>query len=148
MASEKHKAPSKEKYDKHNPVISFRLPLELKETLDQKAAEDGVEISAYIKKMLQGFKVGIDDLNDAQFKGYQMGVEEGFQLGHTKGYKIGLKLGLKQGYNKAKKEYEIAVYCKGCSRLMTIVPNSEIHQEIVDFVFKEGYCCMDCSRRI
>lgn len=141
LKSEKRTSPSKERYYLKNPSVSCRLPIESREKLRQMADKEGLTISAYMKKMLEGYIVGIEDLNDAQLKGYEMGVKEG----HQRGFKVGYQNGLKAGFEKAEEKYKINVVCANCSRLMTIKVGSYLHHEIIKFV-KENYCCEDCSQ--
>ena len=70
----KKKSPSKVRYDAKNPVMSFRLSLELKERLDQYIKGKGISYADYIKETL-------DAREERDQSTWQEGYHEGYEHG-------------------------------------------------------------------
>jgi len=70
----KKKSPSKVRYDAQNPVMSFRLSLELKERLDQYIKGKGISYADYIKETL-------DVREERDQSTWQEGYYDGYEYG-------------------------------------------------------------------
>lgn len=74
MNNEKKRVPpSKVRYLKRNPVVSFHLPVDELEKLKKMATDDDVTIATYVRRLLSNLKVRDDDKEKARQEGYSQG---------------------------------------------------------------------------
>jgi hypothetical protein len=126
MSETRKVPPSKIKYLQKNPVVSFHLPIDLRERLRGMAARDGVTIATYVKRLLNDLTVRDDDRGKAWKEGYD------------------------NGFRKARERYEIRYRCPVCGEPITILPGTPCHRSIVENLSIEGWRhnkCMTVKRR-
>jgi hypothetical protein len=112
--------PSKIKYLQKNPVVSFHLPIELRDRLRGIAAKDGVTVATYVKRLLSDLTAREDDRGKAWQEGYDA------------------------GFRTARERYEIRYRCPVCGESITILPGSPHHVSIVRNTQKEGWRHKKC----
>ncbi len=111
MRRKKRQPPAKKRYDEKHPVVSVRLPRELKEFLD----------------------------NHKENKSYAEMVKEGLENAAK------LQEQFEKGYEKGRRDFEIWVYCSECGRRGTVIPNSEVHEMIIEFL-ADKVACAECIK--
>ena len=102
MAKKYHYPPSVYRYRKSHPTVGCTLTVEQKKVLDR--CRGKLSYGAFIKKFLTE-KVAPCD------QGYQEGYKE--------------------GYEKAKKEYCIRYNCAVCGKPITILSDSNEHEDLI-----------------
>ena len=129
----KHKAPSRIKYEKENPVFSARMPKEWHEALYKYRQKIGMSNTMILGLMLEkvilnyeetkkqsyneGLKIGIDE-------GKKMGDENAYNKGKQDGYIQGYNQGRDEGYKNGKNEYIIDVPCVRCGKSLILKRDS------------------------
>ena len=99
MKKSRHKPPSRIRYEKNNPVVSFRTKKEWYN-----------EFKAFLEE--QGWNIG--DFFRVAFKKQKTNYIEAHRLGYNKGHKEGYK----EGYEKGKKDWRIWLFCKTCEDMI------------------------------
>jgi flagellar biosynthesis/type III secretory pathway protein FliH len=130
--------PSQERYDENNPSVSFRVPKLLLEKLKTMAAREGKTPGQYVRDFLTG-KVEERE-NEASI--YQAGYDEGRAKGEEEGYKRGVE----DGRSAGREATQIWFPCSVCGKQMHVVPGSELHKEIMQYVKRAGWghaACID-----
>ena len=121
MKKEKHKPPSRERYEKNNPVWSVRMP---KEWIDD------------LEALLEANRQSRRDFLGAALKKQRLNAEEirvnSYKKGYSEGYERGNEDGDKKGYDKGKNDWAIWVYCYNCMKPVFIKPNSEDHKITIE----------------
>lgn len=121
----KHKPPSRERYEQKNPVVSIRMPKELKDDLIRFLEETGRSRVTFIRIALNQLKA---NYKNAFVNGYKKGNQKGYNDGKKDGETLGRGIGYKQG----KKDWAIWGYCMVCEKLLYITPNSKEHKLLVE----------------
>jgi flagellar biosynthesis/type III secretory pathway protein FliH len=112
----KKKFPSTIKYEKNNPAITFRIPLEDKQKITQLLKITGKSLSQIIRETIfYADKEYTEIINKAR--------KEGFT----------------EGFEKAKKIYEIWYTCFICEEKLTIFPNSEVHNAMIEYMREKSW---------
>jgi predicted DNA-binding protein len=106
--------PSQERYQADNPTVSFRLPKEDKDRLEEIAKMEGTTIGQYVRDFLKGI------------------VEE--KKGYYEGYNEGLK--------KGRESWKIQWDCSVCGNVHVIQPNSWVHELIASSLHKQRVCIL------
>jgi hypothetical protein len=126
MSEPRKVPPSKIKYLKKNPVVSFHLPAEMRDRLRVMATKDGVTVATYVKRILSGLAARDDDRGRAWQEGYDA------------------------GFRTARVQYAINYRCPVCGKPVTILPGSAHHKSIARNTQEEGWRhkeCMTANRR-
>lgn len=121
MKKSKKKPPSRIRYEKNNPVVSFRT---------KKAWYD--EFKAFLKD--QGLSIGyfFRIAFEKQKANYERVKEKWYAEGYKQGDLDGYKNGYNEGYNQALNEYMISVPCYRCLKPLYIRRNSKHHKEVIE----------------
>ena len=113
--NDKEKMPSRIRYEKRNPVVSFRVKetwyIEFKKFLNHCSLSIGDFFRIAFKKQKANYK-------KARKKEYKDGYSEGYKVGYNKGYDTGkddgFDDGYKKGYNEGCGEGSKKGYDEGC----------------------------------
>ena len=114
------KFPSKIKYEKENPAITFRMKEDEKIKIKMMAKRSGKSVSELVRMALLDLE-----------KDFTEFYEKVSSERHTRGYV--------EGMNKN----AIWVYCYRCQKSLYIDPNSENHRKIIEIttgMFKHDQC--------
>ena len=111
--------PSQRRYINNNPAITFRMEKEEKERIVQMAELTGKSVSELVRVK-------------------QLGLEEDFSEAYEK---IRNK-----GFMKAKEAYRIWHYCYVCGGVIDILPNSNVHKVIIDYLKRERWGHPECFK--
>ena len=117
MKKNKHKTPSRERYEKRNPVWSVRMP---KEWIDELEAE--LEFSGQSRRDFLDVALKKQTFNDEKIR------VTCHKKGYSQGYERGNGDGDKKGYDKGKNDWAIWVYCYNCMKPLYIKPNTNDHE--------------------
>ena len=126
MKKNKHKPPSRERYEKNNPVWSVRMP---KEWIDELEAE--LKFNGQSRRDFLGIALEKQALNAEEIrvtwrkKGYDQGYEQGLKDGDTKGYTKGMN------------EWAIWGYCCNCNKKLFFKRDSPNHKVMIEVT--QGY---------
>lgn len=120
--TKKHIPPSREKYERSNPVISFRITKSLKDSLNTLQKETGESYSQIVKRLLDNNKDLIEDVGQKRYK---------------KGYK--------QGYSRAVSDWGIYYTCNSCNKERYVKPHSTKHKEIIAYADDNDWICDICE---
>jgi flagellar biosynthesis/type III secretory pathway protein FliH len=112
--SQTKKLPSRIKYEKNNPTVSFRVTKELKDVLKDIKERTNMSYAEIVKEVLSKAK--------KQW-------EEAFKQGYD------------EGHEDVRNEYGIWYNCCVCGEKMFITPNSKAHEEIMTYLkaFRWGH---------
>ena len=121
MKKEKHKTPSRKRYEKNNPVWSVRMPKDWINNL-----EALLEATGQSRRYFLG--AALDKLTFNYEEARVTSHEEGHSQGHDEGYQKGYNV----GYNKGMNDWAIWVECYRCWQPVFIKPKSKAHDEIID----------------
>jgi flagellar biosynthesis/type III secretory pathway protein FliH len=126
MKRKKHKPPSRERYEKNNPVWSVRMPKELIETLEAELKLNGQSKREFIGVALKKQMLNVEEIRvTSRKKGYDQGYEKGYQDGDKKGYDRGMN------------EWAIWGYCHKCNKKIFFKRDSPNHETMVEVT--QGY---------
>ena len=103
------RSPSKVRYNKTHPNVSFRLFQDVKEWIDS----------------VRGDLSYTETIRNAMLKGAEI------QEAVNKAYE--------QGYREAKRTYQLIFWCSVCRKQMECSPNSEMHNAMVKYIFQSGW---------
>ncbi len=79
MSKTKHKPPSRIRYEKNNPIVSFRIEKRLYKELKALLKNQGMSIGDFFRVALKKQQVDFDKLAGFQYdKGYDDGYDNGF----------------------------------------------------------------------
>jgi flagellar biosynthesis/type III secretory pathway protein FliH len=118
MKKKKHKLPSRIKYEKNHPNVSFRIEKNLL-----------LKLNTYLKKQ----KISKPDFIRIALKEKEENYDIAYNNGYKIGYEEGNKKGEEQGYDKGFKDWAIWIKCWRCLQPVYIKPNSKDHQQILNF---------------
>ena len=105
---------SQKRYMDENPAITFRMKKEEKERIDAMSESSGRSISDLVRTSL-------------------LGLEQDFSEEYEK-----IRIdGYNHGYRNAKRKYRTWHFCNVCNNAIDILPNSDAHKAIIQFM-KEG----------
>jgi hypothetical protein len=119
------KYPSRVKYEKKNPAITLRIPLEFKIKIDKMAETTGKSISQIVYEILSN-------------------AEKNFSTAFKKLEKDNFD----KGYLKGQKDWAIWYYCKICKKIMYIIPNATDHKALIEYIEEQGWGHKECHDRI
>ena len=117
--------PSQRRYMSENPAITFRMKREEKERIVQMAELAGKNVSELVRVALLGLE---DDFSEA----YEKARSEGY----------------KKGFMDAKNAYRLWFYCHVCADVIDLLPNSDIHKVIIDYLKNEGWAHPECLKKV
>lgn len=120
--------PSQEKYLAENPAITCRVKKEEKEKIDRLVEITGKSISQIIRETLFYAEKEYSDVYD-------------------KGYEEGHDFGLDYGYRKGKIDWQIKIPCDCCEEDLYLVPNSDWHKVIKDYLKKCNWGHKECHEK-
>jgi hypothetical protein len=109
--------PSQIRYYDENPSLSFRMKKEERERIKLLAERSGKSISQLVREALLG-----TEKNDTEL------YEKGFN----------------DGYNKGESEWKVFFYCNVCGEPIYIVPTSDSHIALVDYMKEHGWRHKKC----
>ncbi len=108
--------PSQKRYTDRNPNINFHVKREDKERIDKM-----VELSG--KKRSELLRVALFGLEKDFSKAYEKAHSEGYE----------------NGFADAKKTYRIWYQCNICDDNIELVPNSDAHKAMIDYMKNERW---------
>ena len=117
MKKEKHKPPSRERYEKNNPVWSVRMPKEWINDLEALLEANGQSRRDFLGVALKKQRLNAEEI---RLNSYKKGYSEGYERGNEDGDK--------KGYAKGMNEWAIWVYCYNCMKPLYIKPNTNDHE--------------------
>lgn len=121
MEKNKHKPPSRKRYEKNYPVWSVRMP---KEWIN--------EVKVILESTEQSRRDFLGVALKKQKFNHEKAKEKWDTEGYDKGYKEGHENGYNEGHNKGMNDWAIWVYCCNCWKPFFVKPNSDDHKEIID----------------
>ena len=116
--------PSQRRYMDENPAITFRMKREEKERIVQMAEMAGKSVSELVRVALLGLE---EDFSEA----YEKARSEGY----------------KKGVMDAKVTYRIWFFCSVCGGVIDLLPHSNEHKAIIDYLKKERWVHQECQKR-
>jgi len=116
----KHKPPSRIRYERKNPVVSFRTKKEWKD-----------EFMQFLKNSEQS----IGDFFRIAFKKQKAN----YKRAKTRGYN--------NGYNQAKIDWQIKIPCNYCQEDICLYPNSAWHDFIKEYIKKSNWAHKRCHNK-
>jgi flagellar biosynthesis/type III secretory pathway protein FliH len=123
MKRNKHKPPSRIRYEENNPVWSVRMP---KEWIEELEAE--LEVNGQSRRDFLGIALEKQSLNAEKIRVAWR------KKGESQGYEDGLKKGKDKGYNEGMNEWAIWVQCFKCYKQLFIIRDSPDHKYIIEMV--------------
>ena len=117
--------PSQRRYMDENPAITFRMKREEKERIVQMAEIAGKNVSELVR-------VELLDLEEDFSEAYEKARSEGY----------------KNGFMDAKKTYRLWHVCDVCKDVIDILPKSDVHKAIIDYLKKEGWGHPECHKKV
>ena len=126
MKKNKHKPPSRERYEKNNPVWSVRMPKEWIDELESELEANGQSRRDFLGVALKKQTLNAEEIRVTWRK-----------KGYNQGYEIGHEDGDKKGYAKCMNDWAIWVYCYNCLKPLYIKPDSQDHKELIEIM--KGY---------
>jgi len=123
----KKKYPSQEKYERENPSITFRVPIDVKEKIDQLVETTGKSISQIMRETLFYAEKEYSEI---------------FEQGHVEGLDVGINAGI----NRGKRKWAIWCYCNVCGKKIYIEPNSDVHNAIIKYMKEQGWGHAECHK--
>ena len=124
MKKPKHKPPSRVRYEENNPVFSTRMPKEWHDELNNMLKDTGQSRKDFMGIALKKQNADYMELKD---KTYEEGLDRGYEL--------------------AKDDYRIWFYCISCGGESYIIPNSNVHKAIIEYLKKQGWGHSECLRK-
>jgi len=121
MKKDKHKPPSRERYEKNNPVWSVRMPKEWIDELEAILEANGQSRRDFLGAALKKQTLNAEEIRVTWHK-----------KGYSQGYEIGKGDGDKKGYARGMNDWAIWVYCYNCMKPVFIKPNSEDHKITIE----------------
>ena len=121
MKKNKHKPPSRERYEKNNPVWSVRMPKKWIDELDSELKANGQSRRDFLGVALKKQTLNAEEIRVTWHK-----------KGYSPGYEIGNEDGDKKGYARGKNDWAIWVYCYYCMKQVFIKANSEDHKITIE----------------
>jgi len=116
---------SQRRYMERNPHVNFRMKKEDKERIVQMAKLAGKSISELVRVALLGLE---KDFSEANKKARNEGHKKGFM--------------------DAKNAYRLWFYCHVCADVIDLLPNSDIHKVIIDYLKNEGWAHPECLKKV
>lgn len=120
----KRKSPSREKYERNNPVVSHRVPKELHDKLQAAKEKQGLSYTDILKIGLGLLEPKIQAEEQVREKAYEKGWEVGFK--------------------KAEELYAVSYNCRGCGKKIWVDTDEE-KKDIARHMREAGWCHRDCS---
>jgi len=109
--------PSQIRYYDEHPAVTFRLRKEEKKRIELLAERTGKSVSTLVSEALLGA-----EKNDSEI------YEKGFN----------------DGYNQAVREWKIFYFCKICGEMIYVVPCSDSHGALIDYMDEHGWGHKEC----
>ena len=135
MRKKKRVYPSQIRYYKKMPVVSFRLPAEEKQRLEDIAREKGISVSQLFKNYYEGIKTTDDELREELRKKNETELKREYDRGYQNGYK------------KAEDDWKIDGECPICFEKIYVKPHSNVHAEIKEFLHRSRWAHTKCAKR-
>ena len=117
--------PSQRRYMEKNPAITFRMDKEEKERIVDMAELAGKSISDLVR-------ISLLDLEEDFSEAYEKACINGYN----------------HGYRNATRVYRIWHFCNVCDEVIDILPNSDAHKAIIDFMEKGGWGHPECHKQL
>ena len=127
--------PAQLRYYRKNPVVSFRLPAEEKQRLEDIAREKGMTLSQLFKSYYDKIKATDEELREELRKKNETELKKEYDRGY------------KEGYKKAEEDWKIDFECPICFKKAYIRPNTETHALVKDFLQKKKWGHEECIMR-
>ena len=119
----KHKRyPSQVRYDKQNPVLSFRVTHEELARINELAELAGKPVGTMVREQL------------------------GLYVKKAR-YKAMYSQGRSEGYGDARERFEVWYYCSVCCEPITIEPNSDAHTAMIELMRAKGWGHASCHEK-
>jgi len=118
-----HIPPSRVRYEREHPIISFRLSKSLKESLEALQGDEE-SYTDVIKKLIENNKEYLEDIRKRKY-------EEGYNT----------------GFKEAKKKYRIWYNCADCGTEQILLPNTRAHSDIIAHLKKDRWVCDECYKK-
>lgn len=115
MKKSKRKSPSRIRYEKNNPVVSFRIKEEWKDEFKVFLKDQGLSIGDFFRIAFEKQKAN-------------------YKRAETRGYNRGYTVGDTDGYKRAVSDWRIWFFCKICDKAIYITPNSDMHKDIIEYM--------------
>ena len=126
MLKKKRKTPSRIKYERDHPTVSFRVSKEIHDRLQAVKEAEGKSITDVLKVGLGILEVKVSKEKEAKKQGY----EEGFE----------------KGYEEAEELYKVTYPCKVCRKMITVT-NKNVKEAIRRYMLQHGWVHTSCSNR-
>jgi hypothetical protein len=117
MKKSKHKPPSRIRYEKNNPVVSFRIKKVWYDEFKAFLINQGLSIGDF-------FRIAFEKQKDS----YERFKEKWYA----------------EGYNKAVSDWQIWFFCKICGKRIDIEPNSDPHKDLIEYMKNKGWAHTEC----
>jgi len=120
------KTPSRVKYEKKRPTVSFRISKELYDRLQAVKEAEGKSTTEVLKVGVGLLEVKVSKEKEAKRQGY----DEGFE----------------KGYEEAGELYKVTYLCKICRRTL-VVTSAKEKGAIKSYMLEHGWGHADCINR-
>ena len=151
--------PSQIRYQYRNPVLSFRVPREVYEELEETARLNKQSIAETARSRVKkhgGFDDAFKRSYEAGIKKGKRELEERIKEAHERGYKEGVEAlkkdrkaliedAFKEGFKTGKEKYEITYPCSVCGEMTTMYPNQNDHKAMKEYMQEHGWKHGDCE---
>ena len=121
-------SPYREKYVASRPIVSMRIPVEVRDKIRQEAAARDMKVSKYLAELYTEKMDLIEEQNKRLEEAYKNGYEE--------------------GYAKAKKTYEMIVPCRDCGRSISVGRSHFRNYGAMVDALIQGIRCNVCSKNL
>ncbi|KYK21509.1 hypothetical protein AYK25_03430 [Thermoplasmatales archaeon SM1-50] len=128
MTKKRHKPPSRIRYQENNPTVSVRMPRAWKEEFNKYLKETHLTAGDFFRI---AFRKQKKNYKKVRSEVHQNGLNEGFH----------------NGYEKARKNYRIWYYCAFCKKEIDLLPNSNEHRDIIEYIKEKGWIHETCAKR-
>ena len=128
MGKKRHKPPSRIRYEKTHPVVSFRVKDEWYDAFKAFLQEQNLSIGDFFRISYEKQKAN-------------------YQKAHNQGFNKGYRIGYNAGYEKGKEEWGIQFPCSICGELVYIPPNSDCHQAVIEFLKSRHWAHGKCIEK-
>lgn len=128
----RHKPPSRIRYELNNPMFSTRIPLDWEEEIKQIMKDMGLSKKEFIGVDLKKIKANYTRVYK---KGFNNGKQEGYDEGEM------------DGVNDSSERWAIWYFCSICNKKIYIMPNSNSHEAVIQYMKDHSWGHAECHNK-
>ena len=123
MANDTHKPPARVRYEQSHRTVSCRLDKDTRDLLQQRLEDlGGVSFADFVKDSLGLLQLKMPDIEEIKETAWG------------------------EGYDQAEKDCQICYYCAVCGERMEMLPNSDSHKAMIDYMKEHGWGHASCHK--